>query len=197
MANPLLDARRVVLKIFPVAALSALFVLPLAVNAATKYRIGDIELSGNKAVNEVMIRSVLGLERGRVFNEDQLRKGFEALKRLYGSRGYVNFTPEPNLKFDEQQRVVNLTINIDEGSPFTVNRISFTGNTRTSDEVIRRQILVKEGQIFNALNWERSIDRLNRLGYFDKINYSDASINPSATEPTLDIILNVREKRRN
>jgi beta-lactamase regulating signal transducer with metallopeptidase domain len=162
-----------------------------------EYRIGNIKIFGNKAVNAVQIRSALGLAPGLVFNEDQLRRGFEALKRIYGSLGYVNFTPEPDLDFDEQQKVMNLTINIDEDRQFTVNRINFTGNTRTRDDVIRREILLKEGDVFNASLWDRSLDRLNQLGYVDQIKNEDASFKVSPTEPTIDITLTIREKNPN
>ena len=108
-----------------------------------QYRIGQIKITGAKVFNETLIRAVLMLVSGGEFNESLLRNGFDDLKQLYGNRGYINFTPVPVLDFDEQQKVVNLTIKIDEDRQFIVNRINFIGNTTTRDEVIRRQILVK------------------------------------------------------
>ena len=96
--------------------------------------------------------------------------------KLYGSLGYVHFLPEPALDFDEQQKVMNLTVNIDEGPQFTVNRISFTGNMTIPDEVIRREILVKEGEVFNASLWGLSVLRLNQLGFFEEIKIEDSWI---------------------
>jgi beta-lactamase regulating signal transducer with metallopeptidase domain len=162
-----------------------------------EYRIGDIKIVGAKAVDEAQIRLTLGLVPGQVYNEDQLRMGFEALKRIYGSLGYVDFTPEPRFDFDERQGLVNLTIVINEDRQFTVNRINFTGNTTTRDEFIRREILLKEGQVFNSSLWDQSLARLNQLGYFEEIKYEDVEIQPSETEPTLDINLKVKEKGRN
>jgi outer membrane protein insertion porin family len=105
--------------------------------------------------------------------------------------------PIPAFDFDEQQKVVNLTINIDEDRQFIVTGINFTGNTTTRDEVIRREIMVKEGQVFNSSLWDLSPSRLNQLGYLDEIKNEDVEIRPSPTEPTLDINLKVREKGRN
>jgi beta-lactamase regulating signal transducer with metallopeptidase domain len=161
-----------------------------------EYRIGAIKVVGAGVFNETQIKLSLGVVSGQIYNEDQLRSGFESLKALYGNRGYVDFVPQPDVDFDEQQKVVNLTINLDEGRQFTVNRINFTGNTKTRDELIRREILIKEGQVFNASLWEQSLARLNQLGYFDEIKYEDAEIKPSETEPTLDINLQIREKDR-
>jgi hypothetical protein len=162
-----------------------------------EYGIGDIKFVGNKAVNAAEVRLALGQTPGQVYSQDRLRLGFEALKRIYGNIGYVNFTAEPRFDFDEPQKIVNLTIEINEDRQFTINRINFTGNTRTRDDVIRREILLKEGDVFNGSLWDRSLDRLNQLGYVDQIKNEDASFKLSPTEPTIDITLTIREKNRN
>jgi beta-lactamase regulating signal transducer with metallopeptidase domain len=159
-----------------------------------EYRIGDVEVTGAIVLNEAQTMLALGLVRGQIYNEDQLRTGFENLKRIYGSRGYVNFTAGPRFDFDEQQKVVNLTIEIDEDRQFTVNRINFIGNAKTRDELIRREILIKEGEIFNSSLWDLSLSRLNQLGYFDEIKYDDVRIKLSPTDPTFDIDVKVRER---
>jgi len=163
---------------------------------AQPYRLGEVKVNGAKVLHADLIRSLLGLVSGRVYNESALRQGFENLKHLYGNLGYVNFLPEPEVDFDEQQRVVNLTVNIDEGAQFTVNRISFTGNTTIPDEVIRREILLKEGEVFNASLLYLSLSRLSQLGFFEQIGIEDAWIQPSASEPKVDVNLRVKEKAR-
>jgi outer membrane protein insertion porin family len=162
-----------------------------------EYRIRDLKVAGSRQFSTPIILLILKLASGQVFNEDQLRKGADDLKKLYGSRGYVNFTLTPVSDFDEQQKIVNLTLNIDEDRQFKVNHINITGNTKTRDEVIRREILIREGQVFNSTFWDVSLMRLNRLGYFDEIKPEDVQIKPSAIEPTLDIYLTVKEKDRN
>jgi beta-lactamase regulating signal transducer with metallopeptidase domain len=166
-------------------------------NLTQQYRIADIKVTGAKAVDEAQIRFRVGLVPGQVYNEDQLRSGLEALKWVYGSLGYVNFVPEPRIDFDEQRKVVNLTLDIDEDRQFRINRINFTGNTTTRDDLIRRELLIEEGQVFNSSLWEQSLARLNQLGYFDEVNNGDVEIKPSPTEPTLDINLRLKEKGRN
>ncbi len=162
-----------------------------------QYRVGDVKITGSKEFTEDQVRSVLSLIPGEIFNQTLLQKGFENLKKLYGSRGYINFTPVPVQDFDEAKKLVNLAIDIDEDRQFYVNRIAFTGNTTTRDKVIRREIMVPEGATFNSALWEMSIQRLNQLGYFDEIKTEDAEVKPSATEPEVDINLKVKEKNRN
>jgi len=173
------------------------FYITIKLEENDQYKIGDVKITGNKELNENVIKLILGLVPGEIFNESQLRKGFDNLKKIYGSRGYVNFTPVPVQDLDEEKKVVNLTVNIDEDRQFTVNRITFAGNTTTRDKVIRREVMVEEGQVFNSSLWDLSLLRLNQLGYFEEIKNEDAEIKPSPTESTVDINLKVKEKGRN
>ena len=162
-----------------------------------QYRVGEVKVTGNKQFNEAVIKLILGLIPGEIFNEERLRKSFENLKKLYGSRGFINFTAVPAQDFDETKKIVNLNINVDEDRQFYVNRIGFAGNTTTRDKVIRREVMVDEGQIFNSSYWDMSLQRLNQLGYFEEIKPEDAEVKPSPTEPQVDINLKVKEKGRN
>jgi outer membrane protein insertion porin family len=134
---------------------------------------------------------------GQVYNETALRKSFDQLKKLYGAKGYINFSPVPTQELDEEKKLVNVTLNIDEDRQFTVSRINFNGNTTTRDRVIRRQLLVDEGQTFSSASWDYSILRLNQLGFFEEIKEMDADIRPHPVDPTLDIDLKLKEKSRN
>src|SRR6266571_4224652 len=111
--------------------------------------------------------------------------------------GNKEFTAVPVQDLDEEKRLVNLTINIDEDRQFYVNRIAFSGNSTTRDKVIRREIMVEEGQIFNSALWDLSLLRLNQLGYFEEIKNEDAEVKPSPTDNKVDIDLKVKEKGRN
>jgi outer membrane protein insertion porin family len=161
-----------------------------------RYIIGDVNIIGAKQLSPDFIQSVLGLVPGQVYNDSRLRNGFDSLKRIYGRGGYLNFTAIPVQEIDEQKKLVNLTINIDEDRHFTISHINFTGNITTSNDVIRRELLVQEGQTFNASLWELSLSRLSQLGYFEGIRSEDVSIRMSATEPMLDINVTVTEKGR-
>jgi outer membrane protein insertion porin family len=116
--------------------------------------------------------------------------------KLYGSRGHVNFLPQPVIDLDEQRKVVNLTINIDEGPQYVVNRIGFIGNATTPDEVLRREILVKEGEVFDTSLWDLSISRLNQVGLFEEIRDFDTRVTFPPNESKVDIELRVKEKGR-
>jgi outer membrane protein insertion porin family len=173
------------------------FYITIKIEENDQYRVGDVRVTGSKEFSEDVIKAVLGLQQGAVFNETLLRKGFENLKKLYGSRGYINFTPVPQQDFDEGKKLVNLVINVDEDRQFYVNRIAFSGNTTTRDKVIRREVMVEEGNVFNSALWDVSLQRLNQLGYFEELKPEDAEVKPQPVEPKVDINLKVKEKNRN
>ena len=105
------------------------FFLTIQVEENDQYRLGEIDITGYEQFTEEQLTSFLGLSTGEVFNETRLREGFEDLSKLYGNFGYVNFTPVPNYEFDDENKTVDLTINVDEDRQFFVKRINFRGNT--------------------------------------------------------------------
>lgn len=171
--------------------------ITIKIEENNQYRIGQVNISGSKQFDEAKIRSTLGLVPGEIFNEVKVRENFLELKKLYGARGYINFTAIPVQTFDETRKLLNLNINIEEDRQFYVHRIAFAGNTTTRDRVIRREIMIDEGQLFNSTLWDQSIQRLNQLGYFEPLRPEDAEIKPSPTDPEVDIRLKVKEKDRN
>jgi beta-lactamase regulating signal transducer with metallopeptidase domain len=158
------------------------------------YRIMAIDLRGYKVLGTEAVRSALGLRPGEIYDESMLRKGFENLKKMYGDLGYVEFLPQPGFDIDERRRFLTLTITIDEGPQYSINRIRFVGNTRTPDEVLRRELLVKEGAVFNLSLLQNSLANLNQLGLIEPIHFEDAQIDISPGEPKVDVSLRVKEK---
>lgn len=95
---------------------------------------------------------------------------------------------------DDVKKVVNFTMVFDQEKQYFVRRIEFSGNTTTRDKVIRREILLDEGQVYNNRLWELSILRLNQLGYFDAIKPENAELKRNVKAGTVDINLKVKEK---
>ncbi len=172
----------------------------IAVAEGHKYKVGTIKFINNNFItNNALLLQILGLKPGDTMDVSKLRKGLEALHKFYGQYGYINFVASPDPEPNEKTHVVNITMDMQEGKPFYVHRIEFSGNTTTRDKVIRRELLLDEGSRFNSVAWDNSILRLNQLGYFDTISPSDATItqNTSGPEGEVDINLHVKEKGKN
>jgi outer membrane protein insertion porin family len=119
------------------------------------------------------------------------------MRKLYGQFGYIDFVPEPSFDFVPNSDQIDLTLTADEGKMFFIRRIDFSGNTTTRDKVIRREILLDEGDVFNTQLWDVSILRLNQLGYFEVLKKEDAAEIKRNPQNTVDITLKVKERGKN
>jgi outer membrane protein insertion porin family len=173
--------------------------ITIPIEEGDRYHLKEITFAGNKAVtNTRALRSLFAIKDGDIFNTELIRKGLENLRKAYGELGYINFTPVPDTKIDEDKKLVSLAIDLDEGKQFSVRRIEFEGNTTTRDKVIRRELAVEEGQIYNSRMWEMSLLRLNQLGYFEPLKpEQDSEVKQNNQEGTVDITLKVKEKGKN
>lgn len=142
---------------------------------------------------EVLAR-IFPLKQGDLLSADKIRKGLEAYKKVYGEYGYIDFTASPFTDVDDVKKVVDIRMEFDQQKAFSVRRIEFVGNTTTRDKVIRRELLIDEGSLFNNRLWEVSILRLNQLNYFDPIKPDNAAIKRNTKAGTVDIKLRVKEK---
>ncbi|MGA2004254.1 MAG: outer membrane protein assembly factor BamA, partial [Terriglobales bacterium] len=173
----------------------------LPITEGARYHLSSITFKNNKAIQNVKaLRGLFPMRDGDIFNREKIAKGLENLRKAYGEAGYINFTAVPDTKFNDEKRTVDLVIDVDEGKQFYVRRIEFQGNTTTRDKVIRREIALEEGQVYNSRFWELSLLRLNQLGYFDQLKPDD----PNTTERhldekngTVDLTLKVHEKGKN
>ncbi|HEV2021428.1 MAG TPA: outer membrane protein assembly factor BamA [Terriglobales bacterium] len=173
--------------------------ITIPIEEGERYRLGGITFKGNKAIKDAaLLRSLFPMKDGDIFNTDNIRKGLENLRKGYGELGYINFTSVPDTQIDDDKKLIRLEIDLDEGKPFYIRRIEFVGNQTTRDKVIRRELAVEEGGIFNGRAWEFSILRLNQLGYFEQLKpEEDSERRLNEKEGTVDLTLKVKEKGKN
>ena len=173
--------------------------ITMPIEEGDRYRLGTITFKNNKAItSQKALRSLFPIKDGDLFNIEMIRKGLENLRKGYGELGYINFTSVPDTHIDDEKKLVSLEIDVDEGKQFYVRRIEFTGNTTTRDKVIRRELAVEEGGLYNSRLWDMSILRLNQLSYFDQIkSEQDTEIHRNEAQGTVDLTLKLREKGKN
>jgi outer membrane protein insertion porin family len=174
--------------------------IAIPVEEGKKYQLGKINFVGVKLFRtpETLMRPVFQMAEGDAFSTAKLRKGLEELRKLYGNFGYIDMVPEPDFAPNPQTAKLDLTLTVDEGKQFFVRRIDFSGNTTTRDKVIRRELLIDEGDIFNTRLWQVSILRLNQLGYFEALKEEEAAqITRDTRNNVVDILLKVKERGKN
>jgi outer membrane protein insertion porin family len=175
--------------------------ITIPIDEGEQYRLGGITFKGNQEVTNVKaLRSLFPMKDGDIFSREKVAKGLENLRNAYRELGHINFTSIPNTNFDEDKKLAYLSIDLDEGKKFYVRRIEFAGNTTTRDKVIRREVALEEGQVYDERLWKLSLLRLNQLGYFDPLKPDDPNVTETHLDEkngTVDLTLKVKEKGKN
>ena len=174
------------------------FVITFNIDAGPRYRLGNIAFRNNHAISDAKaLRDLFPHKDGEIFDRNLIAKGLDNLREAYSELGYINFTSVPDTQFDDEKKLIFLEIDVDEGKQFYVRRIEFQGNTTTPDEVIRRELAIEEGQIYNGRLWKWSLLRLNQLGYFEPLKPDDHNTTDRKLDEkngTVDLTLKVKEK---
>jgi len=174
--------------------------LTIPIEEGERFRMGTLKIVSSdpdKALSLKVdaLKTAFPLKQGDIFSTEKVRKALETYGKIYGEYGFIDFTPEPDTEVDDATKIINLTLRFDEQKQYYVRRIDFSGNTTTRDKVIRRELMIDEGQLFNKRLWEMSVLRLNQLDYFDKIEADKAAeIKRNNKAGTVDITLKLKEK---
>jgi len=166
-------------------------IITIVIAEGPQYHVRKLEVSGYQAANKERILKLLKMKEGSVYSPKQLRDDAKAVADAYGSGGYVDLVilPEGEPAGPAQ---IDVTYKIEEGTRSFVNRVNIEGNTRTKDKVIRREVLVAPGDVFNTVRVDITKKRLDNLGYFAKVEtYPEETDIPGRK----DLTILVQEKR--
>jgi outer membrane protein insertion porin family len=174
--------------------------ITIPIEEGDRYKMGTLKIVSadpDKALSLKVdaLKAIFPLKEGDIFSAAKIRKALDDYRKAYGQYGFIDFTAEPQTDIDEAAKRIDITMRFNEEKQYYVRRIDFVGNTTTRDKVIRRELLLDEGQLFNKRAWEVSILRLNQLDYFDRIEEDKAvEIKRNQKEGTVDLTLKLKEK---
>ncbi len=162
------------------------------VTEGEKYTISDVKLAGELQLPEEELRKLIDIKKGDVFNREKVTEANKAISDRLGNDGYAfaNVNPIPDV--DKVNHTAAFTFFVDPGRRVYVRRINLTGNTRTRDSVLRREMRQLESAWYAGDKINRSKERLDRLGYFSDVNLDTAAV--AGTTDQVDININVTEK---
>ena len=164
----------------------------VAIEEGKPFRVSDIKLAGEPMVPPARLFPLIQLKRGEFFSRKSTTESAERISNLLGDEGYafanVNTVPE----VDEKSHQVAVTFFVDAGKRVYVRRVNMKGNTRTRDEVLRREMRQLETAWFSADLVKKSRERLQRLGYFDDVSIETPAVAGSADQ--VDVDVTVKEK---
>ena len=169
------------------------FFITFTVDEGDRYKFGTAEINVNlRDVKPEDLRPLITSVQGEWYNADQVEDIVQKLTDALGSRGYAFVDVKPQVNRDRENKIINVTYDIQEGPRVYVERIDITGNLRTLDKVIRREFKLVEGDAFNTAKLRRSRQRIKDLNFFEKAEVTNV---PSETAPDRTVIkVDVQEK---
>ncbi len=164
--------------------------ITIPIHEGRQFRYGRIEVNGNKIFSAKKLMSKVKSKPGEIMNRDKLRKDVVAITDLYGSKGYAFASVSPVVKPHVSTRLVDITFDISEGDQIFVNRINITGNVKTRDKVIRRELPFDEGDIYDTTSLKSTYERLRNLNFFSNVQI----IPERKGKDKVNLDVNVKEK---
>ena len=166
------------------------FIVTFTIIEGEPYTVGEVGFRGNTVFEEPELRAGMKIKPGEVFQRAKIRDEITRLTELYGAKGYAFTDVAPSVVPDPQTKTASITFHIKEGELIRVREIRITGNDKTRDNVIRRELRVNEQDVIDTVALKRSFQRLNNLNFFETVE-----ILPKQVEPDkVDLEVKVKEK---
>ena len=166
-------------------------IVKIVVTEGPQFRVGGVDITGNNVVPVEEIRRRIKFKSGDVFSRGKVRDSLNGILALYGTIGRASADVNPQTSQDVPNRLVNITYDIVEGPEVFVERINITGNTRSEEKILRREVPMAEGDFFTTAKLDRARQRLTNLGYFDQVR---AGTSPGSSKDKIIVNIEVVEK---
>ena len=169
------------------------FFITFLLEEGIKYHIGEINIVNhiNKFDASILEKEIL-IKKGKLYNSELIDKTVDAMVKVMSDKSYAFAHIEPVLKRNKDQKIIDIDFVIEETPAVYINQIRITGNTRTLDEVIRRELRIRDGDAYNITKINRSKQRLENLGFFEKVEFNTKRIGNS---DKVDLEIVVKEKK--
>ncbi|MEN0059001.1 MAG: outer membrane protein assembly factor BamA, partial [Bdellovibrio sp.] len=166
--------------------------ITIRIEEGEQYDVGEVGVAGDILFPKQELYETVKIDDNGVFAYDVLQKDIAALTEKYGDLGYAYTNVIPRTAFNAKDRKVNLIFEFDKGSKVYFGKINMIGNSKTRDKVIRRELKIQEGELYNATRRRQSEENVQRLGYFEEVNFK-TSVDPERTE-IMNIDIAVKER---
>jgi outer membrane protein insertion porin family len=166
--------------------------LTFVISEGKKYLTGDITIKGNKVIDTQSLVAAIKMKKDKTFTSAGMRDDIYNMKQLYFDKGYISCDIAPATLFNQNTQRMDITYTIDEKEKCYLGKIFVKGNTKTKDVVIRREVKLTPGDLFDGNKLRRSKERLYNLGYFEEVDFDIVS---TEKEDIKDLLVKVKEAK--
>ena len=164
--------------------------IEIDITEGSQFRFGDIDFTGDILTTKEDLFRIITIRRNDVFSNTAIRRNVGALTEAFANQGYAYVEASPDTSIDRANLLVNLTFNIDKKKQVAFERIQITGNTKSRDKIIRRELQVAEGELYAVTGLNESQSRLKRTGYFKNVEFAT---NRGSADDKIDLDVKVEE----
>ncbi len=169
------------------------FFITFLIEEGIKYNIGEINIINHIAkFDETILQKEILIKKGKTYNSDFIEKTVDRMTEVMSEKSYAFAYIEPVLKRDRDKKIIDIDFVINESFPVYINQIYISGNTRTLDEVVRRELRFSEGDAYNINKINRSKQRIQNLGFFEKVEFKTTRIGET---DKVNLEIEVKEKK--
>jgi outer membrane protein insertion porin family len=154
------------------------------------YRFGNIDFRGDFLTTKEDLFKVIKIKRDHIYSNTAIREDISALTLTFANEGYAYVEITPETSIDPRNLLVHLTFDIEKKKRVSFEKIQIVGNTKTREKVIRRELQIAEGELYNATGLNKSRDRLKRTGYFKEVEFTTSR---GSTDERINLNMKVEE----
>lgn len=166
--------------------------ISIRIEEGEQFKVGSVDFTGDLLFSRTELFETTQIEEQDLFRYQILQDDLRALQAKYGDLGYAYANPIPRTRIREADREVDITFEIDKGHKVYLGKISTIGNTKTRDKVVRRELRIVEGELYNETRRRESLENVKRLGYFEEVNFNTKA--PKGRPDIMDIDIVVKER---
>ncbi len=162
------------------------------INEGVRYKVKEITLKGNLVYSDKQILKVITIKKGKIFKQSELDSSIQAIAELYAEKGYLKLNVTPDITKDEKNNSISICFVIEENEQIYVDKIWIDDLQSTKEFVVKREVLLNEGEVFNSKKLRRSLEKIYNLGFFDDVK---VDIQPGSKPDAVDIVITAVEGR--
>lgn len=166
--------------------------ITIRVDEGDRFRVGTVDFAGDLLFDRDDLFNTIEIDGSGWYKHETLLKDIREIQAKYGDLGYAYANIIPRTRVREKDKEVDITFEIDKGNKIYFGKINVIGNTKTRDKVVRRELKIREGELYNETRKRESIANIQRLGYFDEVNFNSKT--PVDDPDSMDIDIVVKER---
>jgi outer membrane protein insertion porin family len=166
--------------------------ITIRIEEGEQYTVGDVDFAGDILFPKDELYEAVKIDENGVFAYDVLQKDISELTAKYGDLGYAYANVIPRTRFNDKERKVDLLFEFDKGSKVYFGKINVIGNSKTRDKVVRRELKVREGELYNETRRRQSLENIQRLGFFEEVNFKTST--DQERNEIMNVDINVKER---